>query len=346
MPKTLSIYVAGGFASQSPGVPTAAKESIIAFSRCLAQEIIRQGHNLLNGCRTELDSVLAEAAFEELTHQGIRSSDRRLISYVLEGMVPVHKYGTVLISELSDWDIGGMELQPPEVIKEADVVILIGGCDGLFHAANWARLQQKPIIAFYSFGGVAREAYKVETRDFDKKYGDKVSSSDYDQVVKSITQDWPELARDTVALVERLRTSRFVLVIMSFRESPELSQLYEMVKDICDEVEYKARRVDDRNFLRPIVPEIIRQMYQSAFVIADITGLRANVFYELGFAHGLGKDTVLLAKKGTEKNLPFDIKDWPLLVWDTADLDKFKEKFRERIEAIGKAQGRDELREE
>ncbi|MFO7634712.1 MAG: hypothetical protein R6W76_19335 [Caldilinea sp.] len=341
MSKQLSIFVAGGFTSLSPGIP---KESLVEFACCLAREIVKQGHCLLNGCRNELDIKLAEAAYQQLLNQGVPSPERRIISYVQGDSRAAHNFGTIMLSELSDWDIGGLELKPPEVIRDADVVILMGGCDGLFHAANWANLEQKPRIAFYSFGGAAREAYSVVSRDFEKIYGERVSLSDYDRVVKSYTHDWPQLALNTVALAERIRTSSFVLVIMSFQESADLKLIYETIKGICSEFEYKARRVDESNLLRPIMPEIIRQMRQGAFVIADVTDSRANVFYELGFAHGLGKDTVLLARKGTEENLPFDIKDWPLLTWDIQNLNEFKGKLREHIRAIGIGHGRDELR--
>ena len=46
----------------------------------------------------------------------------------------------------------------------------------------------------------------------------------------------------------------------------------------------------------------------SDLLIADITYDRPNVYYELGFAHGLGRPVVLLARNGTE--LHFDIKDY------------------------------------
>lgn len=71
-------------------------------------------------------------------------------------------------------------------------------------------------------------------------------------------------------------------------------------------------------------------MRQSAFVIADVSAAKANVYYELGFADGVGKDVILLAKKGTE--LPFDIHDVPVVFWDSftdleADLERRLQEF-------------------
>lgn len=54
-----------------------------------------------------------------------------------------------------------------------------------------------------------------------------------------------------------------------------------------------------KNFLKQIVLSIL------AF-IADVTTKNANVFYELGIAHTLGKDVILLHQKNSGK-IPFDI---------------------------------------
>lgn len=46
-------------------------------------------------------------------------------------------------------------------------------------------------------------------------------------------------------------------------------------------------------------------MLRAGIVIADVSALNANVFYELGLAHALGKDTVILRHKGSQ--IPADI---------------------------------------
>lgn len=85
-----------------------------------------------------------------------------------------------------------------------------------------------------------------------------------------------------------------------------------------------------------IVENRMSRLRQSAFVIADVTEHKPNVFYELGLADGLGKEIVLLAKKGTE--LPFDITDVPVVFWEGfAD---FEDDLEERVKQIGSGQGR------
>ena len=50
--------------------------------------------------------------------------------------------------------------------------------------------------------------------------------------------------------------------------------------------------------------EIFRNINLSSLVMVDLTGLRPNCFMEGGFAFGVGKNTILTARKGTK--LPFD----------------------------------------
>jgi hypothetical protein len=51
-----------------------------------------------------------------------------------------------------------------------------------------------------------------------------------------------------------------------------------------------------------------------AVVIAEITPLNANVFYELGFADALNNPLVILAQAGTK--LPFDIQGYRVVFYE------------------------------
>ncbi len=123
----------------------------------------------------------------------------------------------------------------------------------------------------------------------------------------------------------------WLISIMSFAESPQFKDLYTSIQRVCLKFDYDAKRVDESNLLKRIIPEITRQVRQSAFVIADVTEYKPNVFYELGFADGVGKEVILVAKKSTE--LPFDITDVPVLFWDSfAD---FEEELEKKVKQIG-----------
>ena len=93
------------------------------------------------------------------------------MSYVRRGITPVTELGVRIESDVPEWNFGGREPTPPEVVANADVVVLLGGFFGTFQAANWARFAGKPIVPFAMFGGAAREVYGVESRRFDEVCG-------------------------------------------------------------------------------------------------------------------------------------------------------------------------------
>ena len=59
---------------------------------------------------------------------------------------------------------------------------------------------------------------------------------------------------------------------------------------------------------------IFSHIKSSAFVIAELSAAKPNVYYEIGFARALGKAVIHTAKEGTP--LPFDVFDVPTLFYD------------------------------
>jgi hypothetical protein len=90
---------------------------VCRFADAVSREIVRQGHSLLNGCRTDIDTAAATAAHEELVRANASADDirRRLVYYVNQGMAPAHQFGSIMESELSDWELGGRGLTSPEM---------------------------------------------------------------------------------------------------------------------------------------------------------------------------------------------------------------------------------------
>ena len=57
-----------------------------------------------------------------------------------------------------------------------------------------------------------------------------------------------------------------------------------------------------------ITDQIVQMITSARFVVADLTHERPNVYFELGFARGLGKTVITIAREGT--TVHFDVKDW------------------------------------
>jgi hypothetical protein len=70
----------------------------------------------------------------------------------------------------------------------------------------------------------------------------------------------------------------------------------------------KARRVDENIGSGFVIREVAGLIERAEFIVCDLTNERPNVYYELGYAHGVGNeamDILLIAKEGTA--LHFDI---------------------------------------
>jgi predicted Rossmann-fold nucleotide-binding protein len=304
------------------------------FARYLGEEVIEQGHVLMSGCLNELDKVVAQSAHDAATAKKLDPA-QRIISYAVEGSAPVHTHGTLLRSRLRTWGLEFKRLQIPEPIRNADSVIIVGGGVGTLCAANWARIDNKPLLPITAFGGAGETTYHEEIKDFPTKYADRVGRLEY-EALNQVPVDLQKVAREAVSLAAKIQASKHVVVIMSFTDDPKLQDLYESFKEICEEYQYECSRVDDSTAIGRIVPQILGRIRQSAFAIVDLTVESPNVYYELGLAEGLNKPCVVTAYKGID--LPFDVKDVPTIFW--VNQTQLKEALRERIGAIASLEGR------
>jgi hypothetical protein len=332
----MKILVIGGFYDDNDEM-SYLNEETIKFAKILAQEIINQGHTLINACMTEFDSVLAQSADETLKKNKDQLSDDRIIGYLGRGSKASHNYGKIRRSELKDWDLGGSNLQIPEPIDIADVLITVCGFRGTQRAANWARIAKKPILPIDKFEGASRMIYKEELINFNNSKGANISKDDFEDLSQSSISDI-DLAKTVLNLSERINISKNCFVIMSFSEDPTLEDVYESFKEVCKRFTpvYDCQRMDKMTDINRITPEMFNSIRNAAFVIVDLTFERPNVYYELGYADALDKPIIVTAREGT--NVHFDAKDFPILFWKSQT--NLKKELTLRIEQIAKKQGR------
>jgi hypothetical protein len=67
-----------------------------------------------------------------------------------------------------------------------------------------------------------------------------------------------------------------------------------------------------------IMNQVWNSVRSAEVVVADLTGLNANVMYELGVAHALGKATILITQHTDQ--LPFDVSGMRWHAYDLSDL--------------------------
>lgn len=102
-------------------------------------------------------------------------------------------------------------------------------------------------------------------------------------------------------------------VVMEFNE-PYDSLYRSVIKPTCEASGFDAERADDTYRPGVILEDITSALRSADVVIAEISPVNANVFYEVGYAHARQTPTILLARRG--ETLPFDVSGYRTIFYD------------------------------
>lgn len=103
------------------------------------------------------------------------------------------------------------------------------------------------------------------------------------------------------------------------------------LKAALNHLGFQPIRIDQKEYNGKICDQIIAEIRKSGLLIADFTGQRNGVYFEAGFAMGLGIPVIWTCREDDVNNLHFDTRQYNHIVWkDAADL---KSKLIARIEA-------------
>lgn len=95
---------------------------------------------------------------------------------------------------------------------------------------------------------------------------------------------------------------------------------------------YEPKRIDKHQHNNRIDDEIMVMIRRSRFVIADYTGNRGGVYFEAGFALGLGIPVIWTCRHSRLRKVHFDTRQYNFVTWDGDDLPGFKQRLQNRIE--------------
>ena len=96
----------------------------------------------------------------------------------------------------------------------------------------------------------------------------------------------------------------FVMMQIDSKD-PKLEDIYNTIKECFAQFGITAVRADDLEHEDVITRKITERIRVSEFLVADLTGARPSVYYEIGYAHALNRRVIMYRSSGTE--LHFDL---------------------------------------
>jgi len=118
---------------------------------------------------------------------------------------------------------------------------------------------------------------------------------------------------------ERNKSENAFIAMLFQKEYYE--NLYPAISKAIYRTKHEPIVINKQNFYGSIHDEILNSISKSKFVVADFThspdeGVRGGVYYEAGFARGLGIPVICTCDKKLEKNIHFDVANLNFIFWE------------------------------
>lgn len=253
----------------------------------------------------------------------------------------------IKIESAAHWNMNSkrMEVQA----RFGDVLIALGGDEGVLYLANLYHDAGKPIVPLnlpigaetkgarrlYAFGLASAQTRRLFQIADDGDAHDWINRIGFPK-----RQSIPDRVSAVIDLLESLdRPKAFAVRLLNpdHEDYANVQDFFDVVAKpvLEDELGYRLIVIDGRQTYdhARIDQEIFAKLHRSSVVLADITGSRPNCFLELGYALGRGLPTMVTAREGA--NLPFDIATFSGHHWKANGIaDDRRRAFREHWNAI------------
>jgi len=189
-------------------------------------------------------------------------------------------------------------------------------CAALFPyvAASWSRNAGEFLFLLNS--------YLRNTKRF-------LEDGDTSQFLRLPPEGWSYLASLEVPTTE----SKTAFVAMWFSE--ETDPLWkDGIRPAIFDAGYEPVRIDTVEHSNKIDDEIIARIRACKFIVADFTGQRGGVYFEAGFALGLGKRVIWSVSTDDLNGVHFDNRQFNFLLWKADNVARFKAALTTRIESL------------
>jgi hypothetical protein len=208
-------------------------------------------------------------------------------------------------------------------------------------AAIYKHQYRKPLV---SFQAETVPPVPVVTRQYDVDVETRLETAERDAAegmdsVIDIIKAAPPLARQISSVLGYGPTelppssfqpnTAFILMWMD-KTQPELKDVLRTVKRVCKQFGITAFRADEFEQADVITTLILDYIRSAEFLIADLTGERPNVYYEVGYAHAIGKRPILFRHVGVHLHFDLSVHNVP----EYQTFSDLEELLTRRLEAI------------
>lgn len=137
-----------------------------------------------------------------------------------------------------------------------------------------------------------------------------------EELKKALREAVFETRRKNSAIFGPPRQSRRwpqVFVLMPF--STKLKPVYkDHIRKAIKKVKLRVARADDFFSARAVMSDIWSAIHAASFVVADCTERNPNVMYEIGLAHAIGRETIIISQ--SIDDIPFDLRHLRFILYE------------------------------
>jgi hypothetical protein len=218
------------------------------------------------------------------------------------------------------------------IISDSDLVCLGAGNSKEYKDMyDFATAIDIPVIPLPFFGGNLRRLWLINRKDIVSEI----------EVLSDVVDWWTSILLENVnsktimkivystinAIISGVK--KRCLVFMPFAE--HFKWVYERVLEPAAIIAcIDLIRIDLQQYVGDIVGKFRDELSKSDFVVAVVTGENANVFYEIGFSHAIGKEVLLLCQQGISSmqtnDPPFYVRNHRV-VWYPSQFDEMGIKY-------------------
>lgn len=364
------IHISGSVVNDLTIAPTGEVEAARDFIATLAKELVRRGANFVipvdaeplrkvDGLPACFDWLVWKMVKDNLIHrpQNVpgpfvvavqhHKTEEQIPNEYLDLWDELRASQLIKIESAAHWNMNSKRMEAQA--RFGDVLIALGGDEGVLYLANLYHDAGKPIVPLnlplcaetkgarrlYAFGLASSQTRRLFQIADDGDAHDWINRTGFPR-----RQTIPDRVSALIELLESLeRPKAFAVRLLNpnHEDYPSVQDFFDVVAKpvLEDELGYRLIVIDGRQTYdhARIDQEIFAKLHRSSVVLADITGARPNCFLELGYALGRGLPTMVTAREGA--TLPFDITTFAGHHWKTSgSTDERKRAFREHWHAI------------